>query len=183
MSFQKNKPLLVSGLFTGLVLITSFQNCSDGLKGFKTADVTDPLLLHSNSESQRVDPATIPSDAIDYNFFKYNGTLSDQAFVQTQLLRVTSPLPPDAPYVAWIIAIGLYRIYSETTPANHLTEYELKIVDIDGLPMCPTQTGQFSGLAFTFRSACSALNITRKVKVQLKYRLEGQSWQTYIWNE
>lgn len=183
MSFQKNKLVLLATMLMGVVLVTSFQNCSDGLNGFKAADMNDSKLLQSSSTSLAIDPADIPSDPIDLDFFKYNGSINDQALVQAQLLRVVSPPAPESPYIAWVIALGLYHLYSNTTAENHLTEYELKIMDSQGLPMCPTQIGQFSGLAFTFRSACSALNITRKVTINLKYRLEGQTWQTFVWNE
>lgn len=169
------------GLFLTLILM-GFQNCSKG--GFQTETRYDLSSLQSSSSlAKEVPLQSIQNDVEEASFFNLNAPAAEKVFFQYQIYRSTDATLPDGQYLSWIISMGIYQIPSSIPSSQFQTEYELRILDNQGLPICPMQTGTFFGVGFTLKSACSALNVNRKVTFSLNYRLQGQSWVLKTWTE
>ena len=184
MRFVFNKQSLISSFSVIILLLVAFQNCSQG--GFQANHgMSEASLLSVNSVAQEVSLDSIQKDAVDEGFFGISPTTGDDVFAQYQLYRETNATTSaDGTYLSWIISMGIFQIPDTTVSLNnHKTEYELKILDRDSLPICPVQSGAFFGSGFTLKSACSTFNVERKVTFVLRYRLQGQSWKTTTWIE
>lgn len=147
-----------------------FQNCGKG--GFQVAD--------SIQSSALISTKNLNFDSEDSSAFQISQSVQDDIHTQVQIQRAALS---GQTYYSWILSSALYQTYSATTETQHTTEYEVRFLDINDLPLCPQDQGTFNGRSFTLKGNCFNTDTTRKMKILFRYRLEGRDWKLFTWTE